>query len=364
MFEKIQSKKSDSSQEDLDRKETVEDYGIEYEFVLEFLEEEVEEQASVPESDVEYWREHWSEHEKTKAQEKRIGILTRQGAEMRDLLATYGIRSSAVEHVSGDVYRLKLSGTEFGDDIDKLPDGYGYEGGVARALLRRGLGINPQAGFRDVDIVKVDESAGSQKQDRELAETYMPDDYRQGYGVEPLDDGYFGTRDFTVNEIYAEKDTVYLTRACLLDTARRIIRISEYEKREPYYSEDPFYTDDKLLAKAVRLVAQSIVEHQQLSLADGEIYETQDINAFHIALHLDRALGKGKEVAEEYVRILQEKGQLPEDIDTPEKAAAFTREEMRGSFVFRHAPVEMYDAEDEWLAKMEEQHADLIAEYE
>ena len=160
-----------------------------------------------------------------------------------------------------------------------------------------------------------------------LSEMYMPDDYKHGYGVKKENEEYFKTRDFTINEVFATKDAVYCTKQCLLDTLRGVVRFSEYEKQESW-SGYPYYVHPKLLAKALRLAVTS-----NLKISDEGVYDVQCIDEFHMALHLDRALGQGEHVARGYVEELRTKNQIPQDIFEPEDLIAYLNQYT--DFVFR-----------------------------
>lgn len=226
-----------------------------------------------------------------------------------------------------------------------IPEGYARKGGSARTVFEMVLGRSAERA-RDVDMVKV--AAGDDPiQDQEVAAKYSPEDLEHKHGVEPLETDYFEKRDFTINEILVTPEGIYMTKECLLDTVRRIVRFSDFERKEAYNKEAPFYVKQKLLAKAVRLVAEEAVNGNHILFADEEVLEFQNLNAFSIALHFDRALEKGPEVAQVFLNHLLETGQLPAEVKTIEDAIALILRELDKPFVFRSAPASLIERERE-----------------
>lgn len=207
-------------------------------------------------------------------------------------------------------------------------------------MLLRSLGTDPYAVPRDRDIVCFDPTSDVEMVES-ISRKFMPNDYEHGHGVQRVGSDYMKTRDFTVNELFATDTAVFCSKQCLLDTLRGVIRFSEYEKQESYYG-NPYHVRPKLLAKALRFAAQS-----GATIADGEIYEFQEIDAFHMALHLDRAFESGNATAIRYVDELRSRGQISEDIQDPEMLVEYLSEQT--DFVFRCAPRELMKLEEECL---------------
>jgi hypothetical protein len=182
---------------------------------------------------------------------------------------------------------------------------------------------------------------------RELSELYMPEDYSHGHGIKREDGHYFETRDFTINELIAGADGIYCTKQCLLDTVRGIVRISDYEieDSEDEDGEEGYYINPKLLAKALRFAAA-----RYMQIGNPEDYEYFQIDAFHMALHLDRALEDGHEVAQRYVDNLQEHQQLPPDVVTPKDLHEYLEPRIY-NFVFRFADRLSLEEEEELVAQ-------------
>jgi hypothetical protein len=170
---------------------------------------------------------------------------------------------------------------------------------------------------RDLDIIRLTHKEPDSDQDHSIAMTYMYDDYRYGHGVEIVHDivDYFSAHDFTINELYATPDEIVATPRCVYDMLKGNIRLTEYETRD--------YPNEKLLAKAIRFMAES--EHSSLGAflpdeALDSLLRTHDIAPFFIALHLDKAWEQSRNFAADFVDRLKEYHQLPDSVITPEDA--------------------------------------------
>lgn len=250
--------------------------------------------------------------------------------------------STPVKKISASLFEISLDE----DDImyDDLPKGYVYHGGAARAILARKLGIEVSPEARDIDFCYAGSIKGRVHDDYLMAK-YSPDDFSRGHGVSDVSDAYFSTRDFTINELLVADKKLILSKDCLLDTVRGIVRITEYEKKESYDEDLPYYINPKILAKALRLAAD-----KALLLADEEEYACRQIDAFHIALHLNRAINQGREVTQEYIRLLKENKQIPEDLDGLEQLLRYLHENT--DFLFRIDQKKRLEAEPEILAEI------------
>lgn len=185
----------------------------------------------------------------------------------------------------------------------ELPAGYGYKGGVARELLRRALGLpDTLADVRDLDLVEV--TPHPEDLTTELSMRLMPEDFQHGYGVEPIGNitTYLGERDLTINEVLWHDNTLHASADCVLDTLYGVLRPTHFELSR--YGQ----LNDKLVAKILRLSAEAQMVGE--SPAIEGIPEGIQISEFHIALHLDRALGKGEKLAELYIQNLVAHGHL------------------------------------------------------
>lgn len=284
--------------------------------------------------------------------EDGVEDLTKYEQVIQKWLARYNVEVDVRKNESG---HFEIPVTEVPASIPTLPNGYGYKGGAARTILEHSLGL-PYSEPRDLDIVffgtNEDESVSKQ-----LAEQYMPEDFQNGYGVEPLEEDYFFTRDFTCNEVLYDGTRIVCTRQCLTDILRNIVRFTDYEKNESYHG-DEFFIKPKLLAKAVRMVAHARSTGKERASITGEIDQLRElyIDDFHLALHLDRAMEQGTGVADEYVRIMNEKGFISDHIQTVPDCFEYLVG--RTEFIFRYAPQAKLAEEPSFISELVEEFLD------
>jgi len=304
--------------------------------------------------------------------EKKVDIVSKYEESLKRLLEIYGVKDLKIIKIGENLFEIPLKK----NDIEELEYGYGFKGGKARNILEYKLGFQKIMPARDVDLVKYIENDDSEKDDV-MALKYSPEDFKNGYGIERLENNYFDSRDFTINELLVAHNKIVLTKNCLLDTARGIIRFSEYEKKELFnrrgnfesvennekttylekYKEEKsknkkrFFVNDKLMAKALRLFVNQL-DRRHAKIADEEVYSYLDINNFHIALHLDRALGQSYDVAMKYIKKLIDLGQIEANYENdPEKVlldfVKMIKEE--DSFIFRNEALKTLNEEQKEL---------------
>ncbi len=278
--------------------------------------------------------------------EKRIDKISQYEESLGRLLKQYGILVP-IRKISENLFSVQPS-VSAKQLLSELPAGFLYVGGTARAALERSLGLHPFAFPRDTDIV-----FSGEVEDCELisslSQKFMPEDYAHGHGVKKETEEYLETRDFTINEVFVAGSVVYFTKECLLDTVRGILRFTAYEKRHSYTEGAPYYVNKKLLAKALRFAAQ-----YDMDVIDSEPYVFQEIDSFHMALHLDRCWQTGEWVAQGYVDELRERGQIPAEIQAPSDLLAYLNTTI--DFVFRYAPKEEIELERRFI-----DHVDMEA---
>lgn len=230
-----------------------------------------------------------------------------------------------------------------------LSHDYGYKGSAARTLLLRNTQLDKYDEPRDIDIIRLAQQEPYDGADYEMAKKFMPEDFAHGHGVEPINDieTYFKTRDFTVNEVLATDTEIIATKQCILDTARHVIRLTEYEKTE---------ISNKMLSKALRIFSDFIQQYGEAEIKNIEEWRFEEnfITPFWLALQLDKAFGKGSEYAKQFVAQLRKKKQIPEEIKTPEEAAKYLLNLMYDdSFYYRHAPAEQFEDENKLIDEYE-----------
>jgi hypothetical protein len=282
----------------------------------------------------------WLERERIRVQE-RENLFKEKSNHMKifeNMLSRYGVEAE-IEHIGKNLFEVSLQ-EDVSDLVEELPEGYAYMGGVVRSILLRELGIHDSIQPRDLDIVRV---GNDDSLDDELSEKYMPDDHAQGHGIKQIEKNYFESRDFTINESLVYQGKVYTTKECLLDMVRGIIRFTDNVKE----GNKEYGYDKKLMAKGLRLAAE-FTEKGINAEVENESYDSEHIDDFHMALHLDRALERGHSVAQEYVNKLIEYDQIPPHTSTPKKLQEYVEEGM-GSFVFRFSAKEQYLIENEMV---------------
>lgn len=194
------------------------------------------------------------------------------------------------------------------DEVPKLPEGYGYKGGVARAgLIYSSTGVH--APIRDLDIVSIDELNPDISLAEPLAKELMPRDFAYGDGVEHIDNifEYFETRDFTINEVLLVNGTVYASEDALRAAQERVIKGSSYELE---------LFDGRLGPK---LAAKALLLQVVLEDCTGQEWLVEDVEDtyltdFYLALALNKALMLGENITQKFIRKLQAHQHLEYDI--------------------------------------------------
>lgn len=244
--------------------------------------------------------------------DRRIQKSIKNDKNFIKLLEYFGYKdlTNNIEKINEKVFRVPIE--DLGSvniklretGMEKIPYGYGFKGGTARYIMLLMLGlVKEEDSPRDFDLISFNNDNSS---DLEMAEIFCPEDLVNGdkYGVEKLKKNYFKSRDFVFNEIYTDDSFVYFSKQCILDLIRRVIRFSEFEKNENFYSYEKVFIKSKLVTKACRMLAINKVSFDINSrIANSEIIDT-NINNFDISLHLDRSFKSGIKVAIQYIKEL------------------------------------------------------------
>lgn len=229
-----------------------------------------------------------------------------------------------MEQMDGGLRRLTLDNytleqANLGFNPDDFPISGGVRGGAARQILRAALFDQPEEyPPRDVDVMQAGWMMADSEARRQLddfARQLAPNDTRNGYGVDDIDDPeeYMGKQDFTINQLLACKEengqwSLYTTERAVCDTANNTIRPTLYE----FDGNEDYRLSVKLALKAVRLLSQLQIDGAKdasirginLKDADNLHHDAAD-DYFMQILQLDKALETGYNVAEQYLRNLR-----------------------------------------------------------
>lgn len=300
---------------------------------------------------------------KQKGLDSKIESLEKKSPSfLKDFLEKRIGGSFDAEVLATGLYKLRINVDSF--NFPTLPEGYGFCGGAARSAMEKVLGLKDEHKYRDMDILYSGKEE-SQDLSRKISEEYMPEDNSHGYGVKFFSSNYFETRDFTVNEVYYENGNLFFTKKCLMDMLRGNIRITECEK-ETSYQGHPYFIKPKLLAKALRLVADKERVGDKADFNNQEVFQWQGIDSFHMALHLDRSLEVSYDSAMAYIGKLKGEGLVPDNLSSPQEVASYLQKETDFEFRFLGGDVlevseditekESSTADFESLAEEEEEH--------
>lgn len=274
-------------------------------------------------------------------------VVWNRHPDLKSTLEDYGINTSSLEivEIKPELFRLTVK-EHFHDR--RLPKGYVYKGGAARALLANALELQPMVQPRDIDVARL--SGTPTAQDQTIVEQFMSDDaaLTDHEVVEEVKDNYFASRDVTINEVYADDSFIFASKQCILDTVRRIIRPTPSELG---WDDDDERLGPKMLAKVLRFWVETIHRYgeAQLTISEGQFSEAF-IKPFWILVQLDKALEGNHLVAVAYTEKLKSYGQIPTTIRTPEQAALYLANLVDGpAFMFRFAGRQQFAMEKAWL---------------
>lgn len=188
--------------------------------------------------------------------------------------------------------------------LPRLPKTYAFKGGAARLALQSVLGGKREMSApRDLDVARIGGFASPL--DKKVAARFMAEDFRHGDGVEVVKSlqHYFSSRDLTINEAIILAGQLVCTRRALSDCLMGILRLTDHLHRQSASERN------KILIKALRIQAeQKVLSGRTWRLVEAAALK--QVNPFHIAVHLGRALQCGKNAAEDFVRALMEAGVL------------------------------------------------------
>lgn len=257
-------------------------------------------------------------------------------------------------------YQLAIN--KFYKGFIELPQGYGYKWWAARLLLELNIWKISSEIPRDLDITRYIDDEPEKWLDNKLAEKYMPDDFKHWNWVEKLEDNYFESRDFTINEVFYKEGKLIFTKEALLDIFNNTIRATETTFNYDYQDHE-FST----VIKALRLYVNYKERFWSATLEFLNPYQLEDtyVNLFWIALNLDKA----NEVSEIQAYLLMEKlieiWKIPNHISSLEQAREYIEKSWQvHNFEFRtilqHNPLEaMFANIEEWYNNYKHWNIDL-----
>lgn len=204
-------------------------------------------------------------------------------------------------------------------DLPQLPDGYAFTGGAARSIALKQL-FGESLPIRDIDITAFKELEPNISELGYLSQTYMPDDTERGHpiGLESLAD-YFGTRDFTINQVTVVNGKIIISKQAKEDLERKTIRVTDYEKS---FNPDEQTAGPKITVKAYLM--QSVFEStfSTTDLVSDGLYDGY-ISEFYLAIGLNKALQLGPTVTESFLGHLTDVGLISaEQAKNPFRLAA------------------------------------------
>lgn len=191
----------------------------------------------------------------------------------------------------------------------ELPNGYFLEGGAARNILLNMLGekTNPP---RDIDLVAISDYHPDLSLANNLAKTYMQQDFSRGYGInEETLDQYFTTRDFILNEVAVNNNSIIFSKDALHDLKNKIIQPTEYEQNEYYsFSRQDYGLNPKLVMKALRLQTEleDLYGAAHIKNIENWQWQLKNMNLFSLALAVDKCHELGEKYATKfYFKLLE-----------------------------------------------------------
>lgn len=250
----------------------------------------------------------------------------------------------------------------------ELPPGYGLSGGAARdialAMLR-----GERLPVRDIDVVAFSEFNPDLAPETlsEVSARLMPDDYAHGNGVRTENLlHYFSSRDFTMNEVAVVSGQLLMTPRAADAIVNNVIEPTEYA----HSPEEGQHLSSKLTVKAI---LQECVLGQVRGSAEIRGFDPEkavrSVDAFALALGLQKALDHGPDMAHRYLDKLFEYGGLHEEDLAPRtderlRDIALDWQADTGNFAYRGNAKDLIEGDmsaGDWLWAMQ---PDAMDEYD
>ena len=179
----------------------------------------------------------------------------------------------------------------------------------------------------------------------ELAQKYMPDDFRYGHGVQKytLDD-YFKTRDLTVNEALVLNGALVISNFAYNDLQENIIRPTYYEmKRADEVAPGRLALRALLMQTTLEEVTESYPTIEDMNIASNYV------GNFEVAVALNKAMSRGAQTAERFTELLAEYEIIPAKYGgQPKKTARYMKSYLVPGFEFRDNADQRMRERDDW----------------
>jgi len=201
------------------------------------------------------------------------------------------------------IFSFKINDSQF----PTMPPQYAFKGGVARKALAQLLQLNIHTTeVRDIDIISFGNR--DEENDQLIAQTLMQDDWlfaknpRTIIDIQESIKGYFRTREFTINQVFLQRNKILCTAQCLADLIAGIIRPTSFHLRI-----NSGKVESIVAAKAVRFYSEGRIEGREMHLSLFKVKGCY-VKKFHLALHFIRALERSEETALLYMEEMQKRG--------------------------------------------------------
>lgn len=191
-----------------------------------------------------------------------------------------------------------------------LPPRYGLKGGAARERLRASLLRGEIREPRDVDLIR--RGHFHIPEDDAAARQFMSIDYLHGARVELIRnlERYLSSRDLTINELASFHPTLSVSILGLLDSIGSVIRPSYYRGGT---LQKPPTLEGKIMLKMARLFAEGECRGESWLMVG--IPDQVSFSEFDLAIHLNKAFQRGRDVAEKFLHTCSILSLLPASND-------------------------------------------------
>lgn len=174
-----------------------------------------------------------------------------------------------------------------------LPQGWFFKGGAARFYVLKDMGekVLTPCDWDFVHLAQSENEEPDYDQLPEISKNYLID--ATDYETIP---SYFGSRDFIINELCLNQDSVFATVGALRDLSKKEVRWTDYPGNP-----------DRLEIRSIRLEAEFRAMYGKENARDWRI-QYGPCDPFLVAVYFQKALQLGDDVAAKFYLILLEQG--------------------------------------------------------